>query len=195
MALRTGRVAAGCVFWMKAADRAFTTTPADHVNCSVGSLTHGLKTLDEVAGNADVSALVGAGWVSPQDFPKIPVVTKRHAFVVYGPLEHTSIEPDVVFLRIDARQAMALSDALGPELHFEGKPQCQVVAMAKEHGKVAVSVGCALSRVRTGMANTEMTCAIPARALREIVRRLAKGVSADAAVARYATKDAQRWKA
>ena len=47
---RTGRVPAGCVFWMKAADRTFGTVAEDHGNCSVGSLTHGFKTLDEVGG-------------------------------------------------------------------------------------------------------------------------------------------------
>ena len=58
---RTGKVPAGCVFWMEAATRTFTTRPEDHGNCSVGSLTHGLKTLEEVAGNADVAALLESG--------------------------------------------------------------------------------------------------------------------------------------
>src|SRR5215213_2796374 len=52
---RTGRVPAGCVFWMKSTDRTFATAPEDHGNCSVGSITHGLKTLGEVAGNSDVA--------------------------------------------------------------------------------------------------------------------------------------------
>jgi len=43
------------VFWMKAADRTFGTVAEDHGNCSVGSVTHGFKTLDEVAGNSDVA--------------------------------------------------------------------------------------------------------------------------------------------
>ena len=55
---RTGRVPAGCVFWMKAADATFTTVAEDHGNCSVGSLTHGFKTLVEVAGNSVVAALL-----------------------------------------------------------------------------------------------------------------------------------------
>ena len=38
---RTGKVSAGCVFWMKAVDRTFHTCAEDHGNCSVGSLTHG----------------------------------------------------------------------------------------------------------------------------------------------------------
>ena len=191
---RTGKVPAGCVFWIKATDRTFSTTAEDHANCSVGSLTHGLNRLDEVAGHADVAALVGAGWVSPADFPKVPVVKDLHQYVVYGPLADSPVDPDVVFLRVNGRQAMALSDALGAELHYEGKPQCHIVAMAKEHGQVALSVGCALSRVRTGMSNAEMTCAIPTARLPEVLTRLAAGVTADTAVARYAAEDAERFK-
>ena len=46
---RTGAVPAGCVFWMKAVDRMFSTSAGDHANCSVGSFTHGFITLDEAA--------------------------------------------------------------------------------------------------------------------------------------------------
>ena len=54
---RTGRVPAGCVFWMKAADRTFSTVAEDHGNCSVGSVTHGFKTLEEVAGKSTTSTI------------------------------------------------------------------------------------------------------------------------------------------
>jgi hypothetical protein len=53
---RTGRVAAGCVFWIKAEGRSFSTVAEDHANCSVGSVTHGFKTLNDVNAKSDVSA-------------------------------------------------------------------------------------------------------------------------------------------
>ena len=34
---RSGRVPAGCVFWIRAAERSFTTLPADHGNCRWGA--------------------------------------------------------------------------------------------------------------------------------------------------------------
>jgi len=179
---RTGKVPAGCVFWIEAASKTFTTTPEDHSNCSVGSLTHGLKTLEEVANNSDIAAILEAGWVTLDVVPQIPVVSQRPNFITYGPLEETSVEPDVVFLRITAKQAMILSDAV-PGLRFEGKPQCHIIPMAKEQNAVAVSVGCMLSRVRTGMSNNEMTCAIPARRLGEVIRLLKRTIAADTAVA------------
>ena len=189
---RTGRVPAGCVFWVRAADRTFSTVADDHANCSVGSVTHGFKTLDEVAGNADVAALVDAGWVTMDAVPQIPVVHDRPGTVTYGPLADTPVDPDVVLLRINAKQLMVLADAL-PGLRIEGKPQCHIVAIAKQEGEVAASVGCALSRVRTGMPATEMTCAIPSARLPEVLSALTTTAQADTTVARYAAQDAKRF--
>jgi uncharacterized protein (DUF169 family) len=189
---RTGRVAAGCVFWMRGAERTFATVAEDHANCSVGSVTHGFKTLDEVAGNADVAALLDAGWVTMDAVPQIPVVHERPGVVTYGPLAESPVDPDVILLRVNGKQLMVLADAL-PGLRIEGKPQCHVVAIAKEEGEVAASVGCALSRVRTGMSATEMTCAIPGRRLGEVLDALRSTATSDTAVARYAAQDAKRF--
>ncbi len=189
---RTGRVPAGCVFWMLSTHRTFTTLPQDHFNCSVGSLTHGLKKLEEVARNSDVAELLDCGWVTLDVVQQIPTVNERPASIVYGPLSQATLEPDVVLLRISARQLMVLSEAL-PDLRIEGKPQCHIVAIAKDQAEVVASVGCQLSRVRTGMSNSEMTCAIPANRLAEIVDRLHATARADNAVARYAAEDSRRF--
>ena len=82
---RTGAVAASCVFWTKAAERTFSTVPADHGNCSVGSLTHGLINLEEAATRADVQAICEAKWVDPEIFPHVPTVKTRPESIVYGP--------------------------------------------------------------------------------------------------------------
>lgn len=189
---RTGRVSAGCVFWMKATTRTFTTVPEDHGNCSVGQVTHGMKALAEVGDKADVAALLECGWVTMDVVPLIPTVSTRPGAVTYGPLSETTLDPDVVLLRLTGRQLMVLSDAL-PDLRIEGKPQCHIVALAKEQGEVAASVGCQLSRVRTGMANGEMTVAIPASKVGVIIEALRTTAAADDAVARYAAEDARRF--
>ncbi len=189
---RTGAVPAGCVFWMKATDRTFSTVAEDHGNCSVGSMTHGFKTLDEVSSNSDVAALLESGWVTMDVVPQIPVVKTKHSHVTYGPLEQSTIAPDVVLIRVNATQLMILHDAL-PELRFEGKPQCHVVAIAKEENQVAASVGCMLSRVRTGMSPNEMTCAIPASKLGDVVEALDATCAADGTVATYAAEDSKRF--
>src|SRR5438309_4007700 len=188
---RTGRVPAGCVFWMKGTERTFATAPADHGNCSVGSLTHGLIDLSEAAGRADVAALVEAGWVTPDMFPSIPTVPERPEFITYGPLDETQVDPDVVLLRVDAKQLMTISDAV-PGPRVEGKPQCHIVPLAVD-GEVAASVGCALSRVRTGMKPHDVTCAIPAARAEEFLDALRATVAADATVATYAGEDKRRF--
>jgi uncharacterized protein (DUF169 family) len=189
---RTGTAAAGCVFWIEATQREFVTVASDHGNCSVGSLTHGFKSLNEVAGNADIAALVAAEWVSPKDFGGIPTIKDKPGAVVYGPLSRMSTEPDIVFLRLNGKQLMQLHCAV-PDIDFQGKPQCHIIPLAKETGDVAVSSGCMLSRVRTGMSNNEVTCAIPARRLGEIVAKLKVTQAADLAVAAYASEDAKRF--
>ena len=191
---RTGRVPAGCVFWMKSVGRTFTTVAEDHANCSVGSMTHGFATLDDVAANSDVVELLSTGWVTEDMVPGIPVVGTRPGAVTYGPLAETPVEPDVVLLRLNPKQLMVLMDAL-PGLRVEGKPQCHIVAVAQEHGEPAASAGCMLSRVRTGLASTEMTCAIPSGRVGDVVERLERAAVADAAVARYASEDSLRFRA
>ena len=191
---RTGRVPAGCAFWIESVDATFSTVAEDHGNCSVGSLTHGFKSLDEVAGNSDVAALLETGWVTMDVVPQIAVVTEKPGAVTYGPLADTPIDPDVVLLRVNGKQLMVLHDAM-PDMHLEGKPQCHIVALAKEQGVVAASVGCALSRVRTGMSANEMTCAIPAAKVGDVLTALTATASADGQVASYAGEDALRFDA
>jgi uncharacterized protein (DUF169 family) len=152
-----------------------------------------LKTIDEIVSNGDVAEMLEAGWVTMDVVPQIPVMAERPGAITYGPLAQTPVDPDVVLVRVDGRQMMTISDALSTELDLGGKPQCHIVALAKEQGKVAASVGCALSRARTGMRPSEMTCAIPGPRLAEVVDRLTDTVRADKAVAGYAAEDKRRF--
>ena len=86
-----------------------------------------------------------------------------------------------------AASLMTLQGAC-PELSVLTKPQCQIVPLALE-GTIAVSPGCAVSRVRMGLRPDELTCALPACDLAEIVGRLTRSRAADAAVSAYADDD------
>jgi uncharacterized protein (DUF169 family) len=189
---RKGRVPAGCVFWMRATDRTFTTAPEDHGNCSVGMFTHGLLSLEEAAGREDVQAIMEAGWVTPEAAATIPSVAERFSHITYGPLASTPVDPDVVLVRLNGRGLMVLMDAM-PGLTVQGKPQCHIVPIARDQGRVAVSAGCALSRARTGMPASEMTCCIPGERLGEVVEALRRTADVDTTVARYAAADSKRF--
>jgi uncharacterized protein (DUF169 family) len=110
----------------------------------------------------------------------------------YGPLRDIPVEPSVILLRLNGKQQMLLHDAW-PSLRFEGKPQCHIIAIAKEIGEIAVSLGCMLSRVRTGMSNNEVTCAIPTRHVSALIERLRAARAAADAVAAYAAEDSKRF--
>ena len=88
---------------------------------------------------------------------------------------------------------MVMTDAL-PELRIEGKPQCHIIAVAHEHGRVAASVGCALSRARTGMGAHALTCAIPGGIAAEVIALVERAAGTDAVVTRYAAEDARRFR-
>jgi len=189
---RTGKVTAGCVFWIKSQERTFTTQANDHFNCSVGSVTHGLKTLDEVMSNEDVASLLESAWVTPEEAMQLPVVKAGYNFITYGPVSQTSIDPDVILVRLSAYQGMVLHDAFG-DMPIVGKPQCHIVPLAKEYNKIAMSTGCTLSRIRTGMTPDEMTCTIPAVRFAEVVEKLEIRQRANARVASYANADGRRF--
>ena len=189
---RTGAVAASCVFWIEGTQGVFATEAEDHGNCSVGSLTHGFKTMEEIAQNADVAALCETGWVTPEAVAKVAVVREKPTSIVYGPLRDMPVEPSVILLRLNGKQQMLLHDAWRG-LRFEGKPQCHIIPIAKESGELAVSVGCMLSRVRTGMSNNEVTCAVPASRMSLLIERLRAARAADNAVAAYAAEDSKRF--
>lgn len=189
---RTGAAAASCMFWMIATEWTFATVAADHGNCSVGGLTHGFKTLPEAAKGADIAGLIAANWVAAEAFPTITTVNRKPGAIIYGPLAATLLDPDVVFLRLNGKQLMKVHAAC-PDLRFEGKPQCHIVAIAKETGEFAASTGCALSRERTGMPDSEVTFAMPGRRLAEFNARLEAVQAADHRVVTYARKDAARF--
>jgi uncharacterized protein (DUF169 family) len=189
---RTGSVPAGCVFWIRATERTFATNALDHANCSVGSLTHGWIDLPQAASRDDVAAVLAAGWVDEAAVGSLPRVRERPASIVYGPLAEATSTPDVVLVRIDGLALMTLHGAV-PDLRIEGRPQCHIVALAKEDGAVAASVGCALSRARTGMPPSEMSCVIPGARLRDVVEGLEAAAALDKQMASYAAGDARRF--
>lgn len=188
---RSGRVAAPCVFWMHAHERTFDTLAADHGNCSVGRFTHGFAEASDILDKSDVGALLDVGWVTMEAFAGVATMSRRPQGVRYGPLAEAKTEPDLVLLRLSPRQMMELTDAV--EVDWSGKPQCQILPRAAEQGVIAASMGCALSRARTGMGDDELTVAVPGHRVDEVVSALRPVTTADAMVAGYAEADLARF--
>lgn len=189
---RTGAVPAGCCFWADAEGASFATSAADHANCSVGSYTHGLVSLEQAAAGDDTEALLASGWVAEADLAAAPAVAGAPTHVTYGALAEAAFVPEVVLIRLAPQELMTLQGAC-PELVLARKPQCQIVPVAREHAQLVASLGCAVSRARTGLPAGEMTCALPAGQLASVVERLERVAEADRVVAGFASADQTRF--
>jgi uncharacterized protein (DUF169 family) len=181
---------AGCCFWEPAQRRTLNTRAEDHAHCSVGSYTHGLIPLEVAAAGEDTAALLGSGWVTEADLAAAPHLAFAPDTVRYEPAADAD-DPDVVLMRLTVTALMTLQGAW-PALALVTKPQCQIVPLAHA-GASAVSPGCAVSRVRTGLPAGELTCALPARELSAIVEKLEHAVAADQAVGDFAADDRRQY--
>lgn len=188
---RSGRAAAPCVFWMHAHERTFDTMAEDHGNCSVGRFTHGFAEAGDILEKSDVAELLDVGWVTMEAFGGVAAMTRRPKGVRYGPLAEAMTDPDLVLLRVTPRQMMEINDSV--TVDWSGKPQCQILPKAAEQGVIAASMGCALSRARTGMGDDELTVAVPGHRVAELVDALRPVTTADAMVAGYAEADLARF--
>lgn len=188
---RSGVVAAPCVFWTHGHNSTFDTVPADHGNCSVGLFTHGFVGAEQIVDKSDVGTLLDVGWVTMEAFADVASLERTPAGVRYGPLDEATSTPDVLLLRVTPKQMMAINDAVTVE--WSGKPQCQILPRAADTGVIAASMGCALSRERTGMGDDELTVAVPGHRIEELADALDTVERADAAVAGYAKADLERF--
>ena len=145
-----------------------------------------------------IEALAGPIATSASDHANCSVGSYTHGFLSLA--EAATMDDVAAVLAagwVDEADVGALPQvrerAVHDALRIEGKPQCHIVAIAKEEGTPAASVGCALSRARTGMKAEEMTCALPGAGLADTVARIEAAADLDRTMARYASADARRF--
>jgi len=180
----TDAVESSCVFWTKALDDAFYTTPDQHLHCSVGAVTHGYRAAKDSlpgAGLADIDLLTSVGWIGSDDIlglPSLPLEARRN--IGYAPLDRSPFVPDVVLLFADSQQAALIREA-APDSKVTVKPTCQGLPLASE-GDVVIGLGCTASRTRSGYGESEIVVTLNAKKLRGFVERLEKIAKTDGRV-------------
>ena len=172
-------VAAGCVFWEQGAEAALVTSPTDHQNCSIGMYTHHmpLATASEEDLNDSLKVFGDLGYVRPEDIPRIPVLEEEGKHVVYAPLASTPLQPSVVLLFANARQSLAIAEAVGqvepnvpPAL---GRPACGVIPQAINSGNAALSLGCCGARAYLDVLTDDFALwALPGAKIQEYAARI-----------------------
>jgi uncharacterized protein (DUF169 family) len=174
-----GHVPAGCRFWQEAATEVFATSPDDHGLCSIGMFTHNLESTpaqDTDRGDS-LKVFADLGYVREQDIPTIPVLKRRFAHVIYGPLASAPLPPDVVLLFGKAGQMLILSEAaqqveggLPPAM---GRPACAIIPQAFNTGRAALNLGCCGARAYLDVLTEEVALwAIPGANLNLYVERV-----------------------
>jgi uncharacterized protein (DUF169 family) len=180
----TDVVESSCVFWTKAFDGAFYTTPDQHQHCSVGAVTHGYRLAKDTvpgSGLADIDLLSSIGWIGKDDIlglPVLPLEAQRN--IGYSPLDEAPFVPDVVLLFCDSRQAALIREA-APDSMVTVKPTCQGLPLANE-GDVVIGLGCTASRTRSGYHESEIVVTLNAKELEGFVERLERIAATDAKV-------------
>lgn len=176
----------GCSYWKLAAEgKTFTTEASDHFNCPVGSYTHGVDLPPEKAKELEglMGTMVGLEYLRMEEVPGIPRRKETFGAAVYGPYPNPAFEPDVILVRVNARQAMLLAEAahaagIGPD-GAGLRPTCAAIPQAQETGRAGLSLGCIGNRVYTGLGDDEMVFAIPGAKAGDVLAKLSTIVHAN----------------
>jgi len=177
-------VESSCVFWAKALDGAFYTTPDQHLHCSVGAVTHGYRLAkDSTPGSGldDINLLAKVGWIGNDDIlglPSLPLEVQRK--IGYARLDQAAFVPDVVLMWCSSQQAAIIKEA-APDSKVTVKPTCQGLPLANE-GDVVIGLGCTASRTRSGYSDAEIVVTLNAKRLKDFVEYVERIASADAKV-------------
>jgi uncharacterized protein (DUF169 family) len=146
-------VAAGCVFWQKAATRTFATSTGDHSLCAIGVYTHNMAQPSqsfESELRESLQAMSGVDYVRQDEVAAIPVVQRKAKHVIYGPLAEFPIDPEIVLLFAHARQSLIISEAVarvdGAGPVARGRPACAAIPQVLNHGNAVLSLGCCGAR-------------------------------------------------
>ena len=176
----TEPAAAGCVFWERGAQGAFVTTPQDHSNCAVGMYTHHMP-LTTAAQEEDLNTCLKVfgdlGYVRPEDVAGIPVLQEEGQYVTYAPLASTPLPPSTVLLLANARQSLAITEAVQqvepsvpPAL---GRPACAVIPHVVNTGQPALSLGCCGARAYLDVMTDDVALwALPGNRIAEFAERI-----------------------
>ena len=110
----TGTLPSGCSFWSLAAGgRTFSTAPADHHNCPIGSYTHNipLPPAREPELTQTLSLMAEIGYIRMEEVAGIPRLAATPGTIVYAPLGDSPVAPDAVLVSGPPGRLMLLHEA------------------------------------------------------------------------------------
>lgn len=174
-------VPSACALWRKAETSTFYAPAKKHFNCPIGAMTMGFEMPKEVQQQLMevVEKMYGAGYILPEETPKIPSVKRKKSGIVYGPLASFPLKPDLVLMWLTPWQAMIYSEAAGtcrwteamPATAF-GRPSCAALPVALEKSQSTLSFGCLGMRIFTNIGEKHLLAVVPGNKLEEFSKAL-----------------------
>ena len=187
----TGVLPSGCSFWKLAAEgRTFSTVPADHYNCPIGSYTHNipLPPAREPELMQTLGLMAEIGYIRMEEVAGIPRIAATPGVVVYAPLGETPVAPDAVVVTGAPGRLMLLHEAatragLAMQPLF-GRPTCMAIPAAMDNA-VVNSMGCIGNRIYTELPENEMYTAVSGKQIEAVAAQLQTITRANAALTDY----------
>jgi len=177
-----------CAFWTRAEQRLFFARADLHENCPVGVVTMGFPISEKVSSNLQefVKKMCGASYIGTKEPEYIPRMGHARRGVLYGPLWMFPINPDLVLIWVNGRQAMLLEEALGTvcwdavsKAEAFGRPACGALAISANEKKPTLSFGCSGMRTFTEVADDKLLISLPGSHLQTLTMRLQSTVQAN----------------
>ncbi len=153
-----------CTYFASGRTRAVLVPLSHHQECEIGAFVLGMSP-EGVLGKrlfTTVGLMEKDGYLLPGEALKIPRNERPPEYVHYAPLGEGPAPPTAVLLFVKARSLMLVLEAanrLGGEWASPPmvlRPMCSIVPVLLQGGPLAISVGCAGSRVYTGLSDGEM---------------------------------------
>ncbi len=165
-------VPSACTFWRRAEHEVFFATAEQHMNCPIGALTSGFQLTPAADARLALvlEQMTGCHYLKPAEPSSLPGVEKQKTGVLYGPLSAFPIDPDLILIWADARQAMLIEEISGNArwdaqrgINAFGRPTCAALPLALKEGRTVVSFGCAGMRTFTEVDDAKMLAVLPGR--------------------------------
>lgn len=169
-----------CTFFADGRSRSFYADRSAHEQCEIGAYVMGLPMEGALGGRLSetVGWMESIGYLAPGEAAQIPHQTKAPAGVSYGPLGSAQSTPTAVLLFVAPKALMWVYEAYrrawpqAPAIPVLGRPMCSIVPVLTGGTPLAVSTGCAGSRVYTQMKDSELLVGLRGDAVAPFVEAL-----------------------
>ncbi len=181
-----------CTFFADGRNRSFYADRSAHEQCEIGAYVMGIPMDGALGGRLSetVGWMESIGYLAPGEAAQIPHQTSAPAGVSYGPLDAARSTPTAVLLFVAPKALMWVYEAYrrawpqAAPIPVLGRPMCSIVPVLTGGTPVAVSTGCAGSRVYTQMKDSELLVGLRGDAVAPFVEALRTVRSANRDVTR-----------